>query len=359
MNEALLKSENTLEYVRKRANLPGSPAAQRKELRRITAIKTDGPSNTITVAITATDQAQGQKVARLYIGSLKELGLSIQGSSYTQQAALLEGELKNTTEKLNESEKKLQQFQEKAKSVTRLTAGLGESGPAVADVGPWLTQLRTAQVELASLGTKLSSYNSTLRLATESSVEMPTAIPALVEFRKAAAEAETKLQVLRIAEGDQAPGVIRAQKEVQIARAALKKEIAAYLQSINQNTASEQIAELMARQAQLQGSIAALKPLADAAPKEAREYQELVRDLGIYTNIIARLQERLAYARLAVDDKASPWYVYDDAIVSDRPTNKGIFKVPLLNTVLGTLLGCLVALILAVREIFSQRRRSQ
>ncbi|MER3496945.1 MAG: hypothetical protein C4320_09410 [Armatimonadota bacterium] len=360
INKMLLESDRALEMVRKQAGLSGSVIEQRRDLIKQRDVSTEQTANTITLSVRDHDPAQAQKISRLYIKALRQLSRDLNVQKSGREANTVEATLNQKKAELQKAELALQNFQLKARTATSLIPGGlsgggsgggagGDSAP-VAVPGDWLTQLRQAEIELANARGTLQSLISNANRVAGAAGRVPTLIPFTEKLRQAVVERETDVRLLANRLGPQAPELLKAERDLNVARDQLAKEVDRYQSSLNLRASDRVLVDAALREAQLQGRVNGLTQLSQIAPKEARQYADLVRRVSLLSGITTRLESQLALSNITRNNDPNAWNVVDDAILGDKPINKSFARNGILGAAGGFLVGVIVCLFLSGRR---------
>ncbi|MEP0767106.1 MAG: hypothetical protein HRF45_11265 [Fimbriimonadia bacterium] len=345
MLAAMLESETVLQEVTKATGLT------RKKLLDIRDVDDRETGNTITISIRHGDRELALKAVRAHLEALRKLTVQLNVPPVTSDAGTLQQALDEKSRELAEAEERLEKFQSSVATAPIVATPNQAGGTAVVLPAAWLNQLTDAQVELKRMNAVIDGHLQRIEKQSGKAVEFPTDIAAAKPWRDRLIGLEYELRMALVSSAPDSPHIKRIQEQIGITRAELGAQVTKYLQALRDDLLDpatdlkgEGLADSVASRVGLEARIEALRRLVDLAPKEAKEYQRLLRDVTTLGAIVQQLRTNLEIVRLQVERDPILWQVMDEPGIYDRPVNKRYVFYPALGALGGALLGCVIGL---------------
>jgi uncharacterized protein involved in exopolysaccharide biosynthesis len=139
--------------------------------------------------------------------------------------------------------------------------------------------------------------------------------------------------------------VVAKQKEINVTKSQLQSQIAKELTSINEKL-DPNMASLEAKRLLLQYQHDLLLKMSNIAPKEAVDFQRLVREALAQADLYKDIRGRYETARIQAQVERAKWSVLAEPYILEGATNKTFVR----NILLGVLLGLLATSLLLYRK---------
>ena len=341
-----LESERTMDIVVRGS---GYSRADIEDARRF---EEQPLANTLSVFAIDPSPDKAQKLVALHVRAMREINSELSVGSLADDERVLKAKLTNERARLAAAQDRLLEFQRNAvtaPSGTPPSVALKENGGSTPAASPWAAQLRSLEVELKGLTANLEAGLSRIRESATASPQLPTQLPPEVRYRPQLVDAEYELALKEKTLGPENQEIVDLRSKVAVLRQKLKSEIVAYAKSASLTLVDPDGANL-SRIAALRAQIAALKRLADLAPKEADELERLRFQVTVESGLVQQLTTQSKLAEVQASRDPNRWTLLDAPRVDPKPVNKKFTR----SAVLGGLLGLMVGLF-AVGRIGSSR----
>ena len=356
MFRKILESESVTSAVSKKCGLPN------RTLRQIRTIEDDGKTNSIDITVQHRDKAFAIKVASEYIVALRAENSKLSLPSKGRRIDNLLAALNNKNQALSEAEEKMERFVSTAKTSPGVAAplevssgsgstagtGAGGSGSTTIPAFRYQDQVTTLSIELEKLDNQLKLIDSK---SEQASKIQPDDFPPVAAWKEQRSELQARLNTARALYNSESPEYRDVQTEYNEVEKLQQKDVDKYLDAVKRRVTGD-VSKLDQDRAAVIRKIESIRRLANAAPREALEYQRLLRNVSTLSQIAANF--RLEYERAKLDSADDPnrWEVLDAPTAAEEPVNKKYSR----NVSLGALAGFFLAMPFALKRA---RRRSR
>ena len=350
--EAFLSSETAISDFRK------SFGMKRQDFIENRALDSDSRTNVLSITFIDHDPLRARKVLDMHVTELRKINSKVSFNTMEDDLKVLAAQLENSKRRMTNLDSQLVTTQRGAISAPTFTAGPGgiASTPA-----PWAQKLIALQLEQERIDKTLLASKQQIK-ALAKSPDLPTDLPPVRRLRPRILDLTYQLETKRRTLGPEAPEVTRIEDELQVARAELQKEIAAYLQGVDRNliepgmappsgaanseegTGDTALPMLLTKRVANEAQIAALRRLTQAAPGESMALNKLYRQVNLQAGIVQTLTNQYLMASLQAERDPNRWVILDDPWTDDRPTNKSYGRAALVGAAIGAILGVLFGL---------------
>jgi uncharacterized protein involved in exopolysaccharide biosynthesis len=304
-----------------------------RQVRAMLSVEEDLQRSLLMIAAESNDKRQALTAVRTAVASLQRIEREVGFSIASKQATILEGAVATKRRELAAAEERLLAYQKRMTTIP--DDGEGQS------VAGYVERLQELDLELESVKKELE-VQKRLAAGRLPEPELPTGLPQLDRWRERLRDAEFKLDLERTRFRDDAPTVRALAREVEVARGALEKEVAAFVRSMHE-TINDKTAELEARRLVLELQVQTARELAARAPGEAVEFRRHLRAVNNAAETYRRVLTDFEIARTQAEASRVRWTVLDGPYVEDRPVNKSFAR----NTAFGLILGLVIGLFVA------------
>jgi uncharacterized protein involved in exopolysaccharide biosynthesis len=349
---ALLGSSNTRDIINmfgeilRSQNLIDKLALQTKldksQLRNTITVKEKALMSTIELTVTDSDKKRVAKISQSAIDALRSIVKDLNIPSAEQELKIVQDELVKKTAELNHAEVLLQKFLENA--TTAPSVSLSPSGATSISTTQWANQENKLKLDLIATESAIKKIMLQARELNTHSEGIPTGIGVIDEWRNKLVSLQYDLKVKQISLGDASPEIVRLKEQIRVAEEQLKSEISSNYKSAQLGVANN-LSELMIKKAATQGELQGIQKITKLAPKEAMEYQRLSREVAILSQAIQELRVKSESTKFLISRDPNNWSVLDNAVVSDKPTNKSFVKRAVVSCFVGLILGVVLALL--------------
>ena len=246
------------------------------------------------------------------------------------QAEEMAAALADRENELKDAEQKLADFTKSMKT-----------GP---DAAAYLTQLRQLELDYGSAERELIEAQNRATASARVAANLPTSIPEAEAWRQKLIDKRLEVETLKQSRGPQDPQLVRTQRELKVIEDTVRKETAAYVQSINKNIDSA-TAELATRKLVLGWQVETARTLANLAPQEAMTYQRLTREVGTLSTVVTTMRTQYETARYQSDVQKMNWAILDEPHLREKPENKNLPTSVLKGVLLGGVLAFFISMI--------------
>lgn len=208
------------------------------------------------------------------------------------------------------------------------------------DAASYLTQLRQLELDYGAAERQLVEAQERATTSARAAANLPTSIPQAETWRQKLIDKRLEVETLKQSRGPMDPQLVRLQRELKVIEDTVKKETAAYVQSISRNIDSA-TAELATRKLVLGWQVETARALANLAPEEAMTYQRLTREVGTLSTVVTTMRTQYETARYQSDVQKMNWAILDEPHRKDKPENKS-FPMAILK---GLLAGGVLAVV--------------
>lgn len=327
--QAVVRSRTEMDYVSKRTGIP------RDALARTIQADIDVPSNQIAVSATHRDRATALKIVSTAVEGLSELNRRIGFSTASKQVQYLGTAITAREKELATKQQAVVDYQR------AMTVPIDPKNPESA--GLPLKQLREVQFELGSVRKSIEVARRAVASTAATLPEVPSNVPSINALRTRLNALELELRNLQIQLGDEAADVIYTRRQIENTRAALQQETSRYLRSVQRNV-DPRLADLEARRIVLEDQVARLRPIAEAAPREAVEFARVYQDAEGAAATLQALREGYERARTEAEVDKVRWSVLDAPYLDDVPNNMNYTRNVAVGGIFGVFLGSVWAL---------------
>ena len=349
MFRKILESETVTAAVARKFGL------KKPIVRQMRTIDDDAKTNTIDLAVQNKNKAIALSMANEFLSQLRQQNTKLSLPGKSKQAGLLATALAANSQALARSEVQLQRFVASAVTSPGMVGSLTDGGtsdnrgPAngVSPAFRYHDQLTTLSLQLQKLDNQLKVIDAK---SVEASVVKPDDFPPVAIWNRRLSELEAALSAARATYSPDSPEVRDAQSSYDQVQKLLKKDVSKYLTAVERRVTGD-VSRLDQDRASVVRQIASIRLLADAAPKEALQYQRLVRNVTTLTSLVSQLRVQYEQAKLESADDPNRWEVLDEPVLADDPVNKKYTR----NVSLAALGGFFLAVPLAFR--LGKRRR--
>lgn len=329
----ILESERVLEAVSLTTSI------SKRELKAHRMIEDDPKSNTITVSYSDASKPRAVEVVRDFIRNLRTVNTQLGLSQSSMKVAKIEKELSDQSIDLREAEQRLEQFYVRAKTSPILQGSGISSGGSIAFGLQYKDKLENLELQVKLLDTNLRQLD--LKAFKSSALGVPD-IPALGNWTSKLSELDRRLTEARSTYPENSPEV---QSLIKARNATFKtgqEETSRYLAAVRDRVSNATALKDEDRTSTL-AQVDTVKQLVEAAPREATQFQRLVRRVGTLSALVNQLSLQLEQAK--IDDRLDPnrWQVLDLPEVSEDPINKNFLRNILLALISGLFIAVPVA----------------
>jgi uncharacterized protein involved in exopolysaccharide biosynthesis len=315
------------------------------------SIDSDLRSSIITVSYVDADKERNLRVLRSHIAELAKINRKVAFDTAVDDASVIKGRLKDAESQLKKSEDELIKFQATLVSAPNITTQQGGAITAIPET--WSSELIRLRLEQARVDTQLAKSKERVRMLASLPRDIPSELPPIRRMSPKLQEAEYDLAVKKLTLGPQSPQIRKLETQIAALRQEMEQEIRTYLEGVNVGIIDPSVTEgslpqLLVQKASLAGQIAGLNKLANVAPEETVNLNRRFRQLALQASVVQQLTTQALTVSLQAQRDPNRWVVLDDPYVEDSPANKSYTRMGLAGLFLGTMFGCLVALI--VRE---------
>lgn len=312
------------------------------EVGDLLAVTTDGSRQQLSIAVDHADSKFGTKMVQSSLDILYKLSADTDLSLAAKQARLY-GEAVERQEKLvREVEDQTLAFQKG--SLTAPDPSSPYSGLT------YMRRLQDTELQLGTVERQLAVAKDEAEKQASADAQVPSALVANQKWRDKLVQLEYDLQVAETRLGPMAPEVVRLKREIEVAQKQIKQEIANEIRSVQQNI-NPKVAELEAQRLVLEWQRAEMVKYSDLAPKEALEFQRLVREAMARSEVLKELRLKYEAARVGAEVERVKYSVLAKPYVEPKPVNKTFIR----NGLLGMFLGVMLAAMLRWRAFGRQR----
>ncbi|MGV3616330.1 MAG: GumC family protein [Fimbriimonas sp.] len=310
--EGVIMSRRSIDIVMKRTG------SSRRDVENGLKVTRNPKAAQISVSWEDDDRKRGIAAVQGAFDALSLLNRELGFSAAAQQAKLLESSVAQREKDLAVAESALAQFQKqmKAPSIPGDPASAGE----------YLKQQKELELKLNGLNASIRQARSVAQESARN-VELPSMLATSQGFREKLIGLQFELGVARTEYGPAAPQVVRLERQIEVAREALQKEVTRRVQSVAANV-DPAIAQLEADRIVTDFQLQAVRKLASRAPDEAIELARLSREVATLGTLLGQLREQYERTRVAAEVDRVRWNVLEKPFVEDKPTNKRYGRSP-------------------------------
>jgi uncharacterized protein involved in exopolysaccharide biosynthesis len=301
------------------------------------AVTTNGPNQQVMVTFDDRRKAYALKVVQSVLDILTELSGKTDVSQAATQARYYEEAVHKKAKDLADAEAAVLKFQQQ--TITAPDPSTPFSGTG------YTRRLRDNEFDLQSTKQAIDVAKKQAALQGSSSSAVPTALTANQRWFRKLTDLQYELGVLDTRLGPQAPEVVAKQKEINVTKSQLQSQIAKELTSINEKL-DPNMASLEAKRLLLQYQHDLLLKMSNIAPKEAVDFQRLVREALAQADLYKDIRGRYETARIQAQVERAKWSVLAEPYILEGATNKTFVR----NILLGVLLGLLATSLLLYRK---------
>jgi uncharacterized protein involved in exopolysaccharide biosynthesis len=301
------------------------------------AVTTNGPNQQVMVTFDDSRKKYALKVVQSVLDILTDLSGKTDVSQAATQAKYYEQAVHQKAQDLAEAEDRVLKFQEK--TITAPDPSTPFSG-----IG-YTRRLLDNEFDLKSVTQSIAVAKKQAEQQGKSNADIPSALASSGRWRSKIVDLQYNLSVAETKFGPEAPEVISIKKEIDVTKAQLQSEIAKELISINEQL-DPNVASLEAKRLLLEFQHDYLVKMSNIAPKEAVDFQRLVREALAQADLYKDIRARYESARIQAQVERAKWSVLAEPYVLESPTNKTYVR----NVFLGFLLGLVAGSILLYRR---------
>ena len=320
--QGIIQSHPAQKYVSEQTGLSVPEVLSR------VAVTTNGPNQQVMVTFDDPRKKFALKVVQSVLDILTELSGKTDVSQAATQARYYEEAVHKKEKDLAEAEAAVLKFQQH--TITAPDPSTPFSG-----IG-YTRRLRDNEFDLQSTVQAIDVAKKQAALQGNSSNNVPTALTSNQRWFSKLTDLQYELGVLDTRLGPQAPEVIAKQKEIDVTKSQLQSQIAKELTSINEKL-DPNMASLEAKRLLLQYQHDLLLKMSNIAPKEAVDFQKLVREALAQADLYKDIRGRYETARIQAQVERAKWSVLAEPYILEGATNKTFVR----NILLGVLLGLL------------------
>lgn len=293
-----------------------------EDLKVIRKVEDDSKSNTISISVTNRDPKLALRLTQRFLSELRKVNSELSLPSKGRKSELLVRTLANRERSLTQAEEQLELFTLNAKTApaipTASNASAGASAPAIAPAFRYRDQLTGVSLELETIARKLEVARN--RSAVAASAHAPD-YPPVSKWIGILQGQESRLAQLKTQFTEGSEEVADAQRAYDATLRLMRADVKKYARLIEQGV-SGGVANLSDDEQALLQRVQSLRELADAAPREATEYQRLTRKVATLTTIVTQLRLQVEQARFEKEDDPNRWEVLDAPSIGEKPINK-------------------------------------
>jgi uncharacterized protein involved in exopolysaccharide biosynthesis len=309
------------------------------------AVTTDGPKQQVMISYDDTRKKFGLGVVQSTLDVLTELSGKTDVSQAATQAKYYEAAVKQKAKDLKTAEDKVLAFQQSTITAPDPSSPFSGSG--------YTRRLRDLEFDLKSTVQQIEVAKKEAEKQGKSSVDVPTAMQSSIRWRSRIVELQYNLSVAETKLGPLAPEVVALRKQIDVTRQRLQNEITKELTSINKNL-DPAVALLESKRLLLEYQREYLVKMSNIAPREAVDFQRLVREALAQADLYKDIRTRYETARIQAQVERAKWSVLAEPYIQPGPTNKAYVR----NTLLGFLVGIVGAAAFFFRRYAKDQRTS-
>lgn len=341
--KGFMESERTINFVSTKTRLSRPVVKKRRSVH-------DQPmESSLTVSFRDSDSKRAVAAVAAHLEALDAINNDVARPLLSDDTDVLAKKVDDQKRIVAELESRLLDFQNNAKTAPSVSVSPSGSGSIVmADPARWKLQQRELEIELRKINSSLQSVTTSVTEAEFTGDALPSHIPPAKKWRDRLVELEYQLKLKEIEYAPGSPEIKKLKEEVDATRTQLQNEVSAYIQAVQDKTIdptspSAEVPQLWTRKVGLEAQLSAVRRLATLAPEESIALGSIVRDLGIQTAVLQRVEQQYELARIQSNRDPSRWQVLDEPAIGDRPVNKDYVKMGAAAGVLGFMIGSIVA----------------